>query len=136
LSTALNCSCERLLRKLARKGVSKLKALRNPIHTIVQRLLFAAAGCMLVGACASTIKEGMVKFEGQPLSAAIAKIGVPNDERTVAGKKVYIWGSAGEKESKEKGCQIRATMNGDAIESFDYEGDEKLCQRYAPRLRP
>jgi hypothetical protein len=36
----------------------------------------------------------------------------------------------------EKGkCQIRATMDGDLIASFDYEGDEELCQRYAARLR-
>jgi hypothetical protein len=49
-----------------------------------------------------------------------------------------IWGSPGpsEKESKEKGCQIRATMNGDVIETFDYQGDEKVCQQYAERLRP
>jgi hypothetical protein len=107
----------------------------------MHRFAAAAPVCVLVASCAGTIKEGMVKFEGQPLSAAIAKIGVPNDERTVAGKKVYIWGSPGEKGSKEKGskekgCQIRATMNGDAIESFDYEGDEQLCQRFAARLKP
>jgi len=119
-----------------RKAPATLKAVRRPIPTRMHRFAAAAPVCILVASCAGTIKEGMVKFEGQPLSAAIAKIGVPNDERTVAGKKVYIWGSAGEKGSKEKGCQIRATMNGDAIESFDYEGDEKLCQRYAPRLRP
>jgi hypothetical protein len=27
-------------------------------------------------------------------------------------------------------------MNGDVIESFDYQGDESLCERYAARLRP
>jgi hypothetical protein len=35
-----------------------------------------------------------------------------------------------------KKCQIRATMDGDLIAAFDYEGDEGLCQRYAARLRP
>jgi hypothetical protein len=97
-----------------------------------------AAMGMFVAACAGTVKEGMSRLQGQPLSVVIAKIGQPNDERTVAGKKVYIWGAPGpsEKEAKEKGCQIRATMNGDVIETFDYQGDEKLCQRYAARLRP
>jgi hypothetical protein len=63
---------------------------------------------------------------------------LPIEERTVAGKKVYIWGSLEmpTKAPKEKKCQIRATMNGDLIESFDYQGDESLCQRYAERLRP
>jgi hypothetical protein len=94
---------------------------------------------MPVASCAGTIKERMAKFEGLPLSAVIAKIGSPLDEeRTVAGKKVYIWGSLVDptKPATDKQCQIRATMNGDVIESFDYQGDEELCQRYAARLRP
>jgi hypothetical protein len=91
-----------------------------------------------VASCVGTIKERMAKFEVLPLSAVIA-IGSPLDEeRTVAGKKVYIWGSLVDptKPAKDKQCQIRATMNGDVIESFDYQGDEELCQRYAARLRP
>jgi hypothetical protein len=90
-----------------------------------------------VASCAGTIKERMVKFEGQPLSAVVAKIGEPIDERTIAGRRVYIWGSLGAVTKGEKGkCQIRATMDGNLIASFDYEGDEELCQRYAARLRP
>jgi hypothetical protein len=104
----------------------------------VYRVTSVAAACILVAGCAGTIKEGMTRLEGRPLSAAIAKIGLPIEERTVAGKKVYIWGSIEmpTKAPKEKKCQIRATMNGDLIESFDYQGDESLCQRYAERLRP
>jgi hypothetical protein len=80
----------------------------------------------------------MSRLQGQPLSVVIAKIGLPTDERTVGGKKVYVWGTPGTpvKDPREKKCQIRATMNGDVIESFDYEGDESLCERYAARLRP
>jgi hypothetical protein len=95
----------------------------------------AAAG-ISVASCAGTIKEGMAKYDGLPLSAAIAKIGPPLDERWVEGKKVYIWGSLVESPTKaEKQCQLLAIMNGDVIESFDYQGDEALCQRYAARLR-
>jgi len=90
-----------------------------------------------VASCAGTIKEGMVKFEGRPLSAVVTKIGEPIEERTIAGRRVYIWGSLGTVNKGEKGkCQIRATMDGDLIAAFDYEGDEELCQRYAARLRP
>jgi hypothetical protein len=79
----------------------------------------------------------MTKFEGQPLSVVIAKIGAPIDERTIAGKRVHIWGSLGTLNKGEKGkCQIAATMDGDVIGSFDYQGDESFCQRYAARLRP
>jgi hypothetical protein len=103
----------------------------------MHRLAAVAAIGIFVASCAGTIKEGMAKFEGLPLSAAIAKIGEPIDERTIAGRKVYMWGSLGTVNKGEKGkCQITATMDGDVIASFDYQGDETLCQRYAARLRP
>ena len=90
-----------------------------------------------VASCAGTIKEGMVRFEGQPLSAVVAKIGEPIDERTNSGRRVYIWGTLGTVNRGEKGkCQITATMDGDVVTSFDYQGDELLCRRYAARLRP
>jgi hypothetical protein len=57
------------------------------------RLAAIAAACLWVAACAGTVKEGMTRLQGQPLSVVIAKIGLPTDERTVAGKKVYIWGT-------------------------------------------
>jgi hypothetical protein len=104
----------------------------------VRHLAAVAAACMLVAACAGTVKEGMTRLEGQPLSAVIAKLGQPIDERMDGGNKVYIWGSPEivTKGAKDKQCQIRAIMNGDLVGSFYYEGDEALCQRYAARLRP
>jgi hypothetical protein len=99
--------------------------------------LAAGAACILVAACAGTIKEGMARLEGQPLSAVIARIGQPMGERSIAGKRVYYWGTPelSSKSDREKQCQIRATMDGDVIERLAYEGDESLCQRYAERLR-
>jgi hypothetical protein len=71
------------------------------------------------------------------LSAAVAKIGQPMGERAIAGKRVFYWGSPelSSKSGRGPQCQIQATMNGDVIERFAYEGDEGLCQRYAARLR-
>jgi hypothetical protein len=99
--------------------------------------LAAGAACILVAACAGTVKEGMAKLEGQPLSAVIARIGQPMGKRSVAGKRVYYWGTPqlSSKSDRERQCQILATMNGDVIERLSYEGDESLCQRYAERLR-
>jgi hypothetical protein len=103
----------------------------------MHRLTAVAAIGVSVASCTGTIKERMTQFERLPLSAVIAKIGEPIDERTNAGRKVYIWGSLGKVSQGEKGkCQITATMDGDVIASFDYQGDETLCQRYAARLRP
>jgi len=102
----------------------------------VHRLAAVVAGCTVVAACAGSIKEGMTQLEGQPLSAIVAKIGAPIEERTIEGRKVYIWGSPSTTTpSRDATCQIRATMNGDLVGSLEYQGDEKLCQRYAARLR-
>jgi hypothetical protein len=97
--------------------------------------LATGAACMLVAACAGTVKEGMAKLEGQPLSAVVARIGQPMGERSIAGKRVYYWGTPQLSSKSEKQCQILATMNGDLIERLAYEGDESLCQKYAERLR-
>ena len=114
-----------------------LKTVRRPIPSRMNEFAAVAAVGMSVASCAGTIKEAMVRFEGQPLSAVVVKIGEPIDERTIAGRRVYIWGSLGTLNKGERGkCQIRATMDGNLIASFDYEGDEELCQRYAARLRP
>jgi hypothetical protein len=101
-------------------------------------LAAVVVGCTFLVSCAGSIKEGMAQLEGQPLSAVIAKIGAPIEERTIEGRKVYIWGSPSPNtapSSRDTGCQIRATMNGDLVGSLEYQGNEQLCQRYAARLR-
>jgi hypothetical protein len=90
---------------------------------------------MALTACAgAAIKEGMTALQGQPLSAAIAKLGVPTEERTIAGQKVYIWFTRTLDEGTELKCQIRVIMNGDVIGSWDFEGNEAKCSRYAAML--
>ncbi len=99
------------------------------------RFLGLAAVSVLLSGCASqAIKEGMTGLQGQPLSAAIAKLGMPNDERTIAGQKVYIWMSRTMDEGTELKCVIRVIMAGDVIGSFDFDNDGR-CGRFAARLR-
>jgi hypothetical protein len=81
------------------------------------------------------IKEGMTSLQGQPLSAAIAKLGTPTEARTIAGQKIYIWFTARVVEGTEQKCQIRAIMSGNAIASFDYEGGGLSCMHYAQMLQ-
>jgi len=107
------------------------RAWENTVH----RLAATVTACALIAGCAGTIKEGMARLEGQPLSTAIAKLGLPIEEQTIAGMKVYVWGSPGMLPKGAKACQLRAIMNGEVIGSFEYEGNESVCQRYAERLR-
>ena len=80
-------------RPLSAAKPGHIEAVRRILPLGMHRLAAVIAVGMLVASCAGTAKERMAKFDGLPLSAAIAKIGDPIDERWVAGKKVYIWGS-------------------------------------------
>jgi hypothetical protein len=103
------------------------------------RVGLAVTSCFSISACAGDVKDGMKRLEGQPLSALVAKLGPPLDERTISGKTVFIWGTPepafpGQFKEGER-CQIKATMSGDRIASLEYQGNEKLCERYTARLR-
>jgi hypothetical protein len=69
------------------------------------RIATIAVACATIAACAGeAIKKGMTALQGQPLNAAIAKLGVPTEERTIAGQKVYI----GSREPSMKARNISA----------------------------
>ncbi len=54
-----------------------------------------AAAAVLVG-CATwgQMNEGLQGLLGQPIEVAINKIGYPTSEQTLAGRKLYRWGSS------------------------------------------
>lgn len=100
------------------------------------RIIAHIAAAFLLASCAfKMIEEGMGSMVGQPLSAAVAKIGLPTEERVIAGQKVYIWYTGRVVEGTTAQCRIRAIMQGDLIGSFDYEGNNGACMRYASLLK-
>jgi hypothetical protein len=102
----------------------------------MRNLIAAALAAFVLAACAAdTIKEGMNKLEGQPISAAISRLGIPSDERVIAGQKVYTWYTSTFDEGTQLQCKIRVMMAGDVIGSYDFEGNNGMCYRYAAKLR-
>jgi len=88
---------------------------------------FAIAACVALGGCSvGAFNLAPNSLKGQPLSAATAKLGPPNETQTVAGQKIYIWrvGNALYE------CQIRAVMAGDVIDSYEGTGDVNICGQY------
>src|ERR1700693_2129138 len=55
-------------------------------------------GVTILAGCASRgwMQEGTDGFVGQPLNAAIAKLGAPSEERMIADTRVYLWTSGAE----------------------------------------
>lgn len=89
------------------------------ILTILAAL--ALAGCSVGG-----IKLGTTDFRGQPLSAVIAKLGNPEEQQTVEGRKTYTWirGTAMQE------CRIRVVMAGDVVDVYEGFGDVGICSQY------
>lgn len=97
--------------------------------------VLAGVGFVLAGCASQMIDERASKYLGQPVSTLIAKMGYPTDERTIAGKKVYIWYTSTFDEGTQLKCQFRAIVGpGEVVEAFDGEGNNGPCLRYAMRL--
>jgi hypothetical protein len=97
--------------------------------------LLIGALALLAGCAGQMIQQGMTGLVGQPLSAAIERLGVPTEERTIADMKVYIWSTSNVVEGTQSKCQIRAIMKGGVIGAFDFEGNQGQCSGYARLLQ-
>jgi hypothetical protein len=95
-------------------------------------LSFSAA---VLAGCASQnpIQKRTDELVGQPIEAAIARLGMPTEATTIADTKVYIW-SMGVEGPPSK-CTVRAVMRGEVIGSFDWQGNEGQCSHYALMLQ-
>lgn len=77
----------------------------------------------------SAIKKSLYKLEGQNLDSAIDRLGLPQAEQSIAGRKVYIWSDddsssffSGGKvfdwymiEKRDFKCVVKAIVNNDDI---------------------
>jgi hypothetical protein len=101
--------------------------------TIGSALALLLAGC---GLPFSQIRTQLSPLQGQPLSAATAKLGQPTEERTQFGKRVVIWKKqwTEDTDGDDQECIVQAYMNGDTIESVHFTGDENQCYRFAETL--
>lgn len=91
--------------------------------------LLAMPGCV-----DAPINDGMSKMVGKPLDAAIAKLGMPNREETIAGRKVYSWTTSNLVEGTAYRCEIRVIMLGEMIGTFSWQGNNGGCIQYASLL--
>jgi len=101
----------------------------------MRSICLAFAAVALAGCSISTIKEGMNDLKGKPITVAIAKLGIPDSEATIAGRKVYTWQTGTIAGGDQYQCKIRVVMAGELIESYSGEGDAGTCERYASKLR-
>ena len=103
---------------------------------LLRATIVAIVFSLFTSCSSSIIDQSMSSMVGKPLSAATAKLGFPDQEQVIAGRKVFTWLTSGFFEGTSEKCQIRVIMNGDLIGSFDFYNDYSgACLRYAARLR-
>jgi hypothetical protein len=108
---------------------------RELASAFVALSLTAVFSVAMLAGCAgqNPIPKGLDELVGQPMEAAISRLGMPTEATTIADTKVYIWSTGGEGPPSK--CTIRAVMRGEVIGSFDWEGNEGQCSHYALMLR-
>lgn len=126
----------------------------------VRRFLAIVAAGLLVGCAGRIIEKNMNDLVGQPASAVFARLGHPDAEAVVAGRKTYTWSTrrsgldsvcrpavySGRKTvvpgsfdlvPYTSECRIRVLVDSrDVVQSWDHDGNEGGCERYAKRLEP
>jgi hypothetical protein len=105
-----------------------------PREPVVRSIALTFSAAVLAG-CAgqNPIQNGTDELVGQPIEAAIARLGNPSEATTIGDTKIYIWSTGGEGAPSK--CTVRAVMRGEVFGSFDWTGDEGRCSHYALMLR-
>ena len=127
-----SCACERLEGALERRSVDRI--------VLIVVASIGLGSCAVVGSITAgdRIDTGMASLVGQPIEAAIAKLGPANDKKVTDGITVYTWVRRSPSEGKGTAlsCRIHVTMNGDVIGSFDHDGNAGACAYLAQKLQP
>ncbi|SHM40746.1 hypothetical protein [Bradyrhizobium lablabi] len=109
----------------------------NRINRTGRGALLAMAAILLAGCFQSvlTVRDEMNALKGKPINVAIAKLGIPTNEQTIAGQKVYTWETGTIAGGDQYRCRIRVVMAGNVIGSYEGEGDAGSCEEYAQKLK-
>jgi hypothetical protein len=114
--------------------------------TMRKEALIAAAMALAATGCGRTpfpVMEAQLDgLKGQPATAAFTKLGGPDDTRTIAGEKAYVWSTgniksvAGDAASMiDFQCTITVFVDkGEKISHYDFKGNVGGCARFAHRL--
>ena len=92
-------------------------------------MLLLAAAC-LIGPCLSDFSKGMDALIGQSEEVAIQRLGLPDRETEVAGRKVYHYGTEQRSE-----CYFKVAIREGRVERWDGVGSAYGCSIYTKGLK-
>ena len=105
-------------------------------HCIALLIAFSSVVALALAGCGLPylqIRQQLAPLQGQPLAAAAAKLGNPDGESEMFGKRVVEWKRQPgvDADGDDQECVVRAVMNGDMIQEIRFTGDEGQCYRFA-----
>lgn len=128
------------------------------------KMLLLVAAFVLAGCTSfSVLDKEMPKLVGQPIDVAVSKLGFPNAEQTIMGKKVYTWSTTEtgtsivpttsystayvgttpisaqtttySTQDYTLSCTLRVIVDDKGIvQNFNYTGNNGACFTYSNRL--
>jgi hypothetical protein len=93
-------------------------------------MLLVAALC-LFSPCLSDFSKGMDALIGQPEDVVIQRLGLPDKESTIAGRKVYSWGTD---QQEGPSCAFKVSILDGKAERWDGVGNAYGCSIYTKGL--
>jgi hypothetical protein len=94
-------------------------------------MLLLAAVC-LFGPCLGDLTEAMNRLKGLPIETAFERLGIPDQEKVIAGRKVFVW-EAEHPDGPQ--CRIKIMESGGKVESWDAVGNREGCSIYMKWLK-
>ncbi len=120
--------------------------------------IVASTGCYRMTSFA-VLDQALPTLEGRPISDVVLYLGYPTSERTMMGKKIYVWSTAYTSvtpsittttgtvagapvavtssgvRSSNLACEVRAITSNEVVEGFEYAGNNGACAQFARALQ-
>lgn len=107
--------------------------------------LWALAAALLLAGCETSfdvIDKEMPKYIGKPVENLVARLGMPNKEQTIMGRKVYVWSTSfgyigiSTGASTTLACTLQVTAD-DAgnVRRYDLSGNNGACEQFSNGLK-
>jgi hypothetical protein len=102
----------------------------------VLKFLLLATHILLTGCAIQQLSKGMDSMQGKHIDQVIDRIGIPNEEKLIANRKVYIWYVTQQQGlGKVYDCKITVQVDKDEkVIQWDGVGSQFGCQPYAQRF--
>lgn len=88
-----------------------------------------AAACLLAGCSVMDVANESVSaaIRGKPLANAVRALGIPVDDKQVAGLRVVTW-RTGAIAKGQQGCELRAVVDAqEIVTGYEFEGARGTC---------